>query len=68
MMTNHPGPVITRNRVLLVEDHALVRQGIAQLLNLEPDFFVCGEAEDASSALEAVRELKPDVVFWRIFL
>jgi len=67
-MTNHPKTTTTRNRVLLVEDHVLVRQGIAELLNQELDFWVCGEAEDASTALDAVGELKPDVVLVDISL
>lgn len=49
-------------RVLVVDDHPIVRQGIIQIISQEPDFTVCGEAESASAALQAIAALKPDVV------
>ena len=48
-------------RVLLVDDHPILRKGLAQMINQEPDLMVCGEAEDASKAFEAVSALQPDV-------
>ncbi|NIP41224.1 MAG: response regulator, partial [Aliifodinibius sp.] len=44
-----------------VEDHPLFRQGVADTLSLEPDFFVVGEADTGPNALEVIRELKPDI-------
>src|SRR6266567_7439622 len=55
-------------RVLLVDDHAVVRYGIAQLINREPDLVVCGEEEDASKALTAIGTLKPNLVIADISL
>src|SRR6266567_7396845 len=55
-------------RVLLVDDHAVVRYGIAQLINREPDLMVCGEEEDAAKALSAIGMLKPDLVIADISL
>lgn len=52
----------TRRGVLIVDDHPIVRQGLAQLINQEDDLEVCGQAEDAHQALRAVRELGPDLV------
>ena len=49
-------------RVLIVDDHPVFRHGIAQLLGSVPGVTVCGEAENAQSALEAMRNLRPDVV------
>lgn len=49
-------------RVLLVDDHPIVRQGLARLIGQEADLDVCGEAGDVPSAVQAVNELKPDVV------
>jgi DNA-binding NarL/FixJ family response regulator len=46
----------------LVDDHAVVRYGIAQLLSREGDLVVCGEEEDAGRALDAIRGLNPDLV------
>jgi DNA-binding NarL/FixJ family response regulator len=51
-----------RRRILLVDDHAVVRFGIAQLINRQSDVVVCGEEEDARKALDAITRLKPDLV------
>ncbi len=48
-------------RVLLVDDHPVLRKGLTQMINQEPDLVVCGEAEDAAKAFEAVSTLSPDV-------
>jgi DNA-binding NarL/FixJ family response regulator len=58
----------TRKRVLLVDDHAVVRYGIAQLINRESDLVVCGEEENAANALAAIARLKPDLVIADISL
>jgi len=57
-----------RKRVLLVDDHAVVRYGIAQLINQQNDLEVCGEEEDAASALSAIAKVKPDLVIADISL
>jgi DNA-binding NarL/FixJ family response regulator len=49
-------------RVLLADDHALVRTGVRMLLDVEPDIDVAGEAVDGSQAIAKVRELRPEVV------
>jgi len=49
-------------RVVLIEDHTIVRQGIAALLSTAPDVEVVGEAGDGRAGLDAVERLKPDVV------
>ena len=49
-------------RVLLVDDHALFRKGLAKLLNAEPDFEVVGEAEDGVEAIAQAPILRPDVI------
>jgi DNA-binding NarL/FixJ family response regulator len=54
--------------VLLVDDHAVVRFGISQLINKQADLVVCGEEEDASNALTAIENLKPDLVIADISL
>lgn len=51
-----------RKKILLVDDHPLMRRGQADLLNREPDFLVCGEAGTAAEAMEAIAKLKPDLV------
>lgn len=49
-------------RILLADDHALMRRALRALLEAEPDLAVVGEAADAEEALQAALELRPDVV------
>jgi DNA-binding NarL/FixJ family response regulator len=64
-----PGaPKDARKRILLVDDHAVVRFGITQLINRQSDLVVCGEEEDASKALDAISSMKPDLVIADISL
>jgi DNA-binding NarL/FixJ family response regulator len=49
-------------RILLVDDHTIVRQGLRSILDLEPDFEVVGEAADVPGALAETDRLRPDVV------
>ncbi|NDQ57022.1 MAG: response regulator transcription factor [Acidipila sp.] len=55
-------------RVLLVDDHPIVRQGLALLIDRELDLSVCGEAEGAHSAFHAIATLRPDIVILDISL
>lgn len=55
-------------KIFLVDDHPIVRQGLALFIEREPDLMVCGEAEDATSALQAIRESTPDFVILDISL
>ena len=55
-------------RILIVDDHPLLRKGVGQLINNEKDMVACGEAEDAHKALEAIETLKPDVALVDISL
>ncbi len=55
-----------RTRVLIVDDHALSRKGIAAILDPDPAFRVVGEAADGAEALAKVRELAPDLVLMDI--
>jgi two-component system response regulator NreC len=48
-------------RILIADDHAIVRDGLRQLLNAQPDMEVAGEAGDGMQALEMARRLRPDV-------
>jgi DNA-binding NarL/FixJ family response regulator len=49
-----------RRRVFLVDDHPLVREWLTTLINQQSDLVVCGEAEDAPRALQAIERLQPD--------
>jgi DNA-binding NarL/FixJ family response regulator len=55
-------PKVAKTRILLVDDHAVVRFGIAQLINRQPDMMICGEEADASRAMTAISTVKPDLV------
>lgn len=64
MTTVHTQP----RRILLVDDHAIVREGLTQIINASEDLVVCGEAGDAQAALAALAQLKPDFVIADITL
>jgi DNA-binding NarL/FixJ family response regulator len=53
---------VVRSTIFIVDDHPIVRQGLALLINREPDLAVCGDAEEAGSALRGIEELKPDLI------
>ncbi|MGA2099100.1 MAG: response regulator transcription factor [Candidatus Acidiferrum sp.] len=55
-------PAVKKDRVLLIDDHPIVRQGLALLIDREQDLAVCGEADGAHTGLHAVATLKPDLV------
>ena len=61
-------PVSTKRKVLIVDDHPIVRERLGELINQEPDLSVCGEAEDGHGALEAVESTKPDIAIVDISL
>ncbi len=54
--------IIKPVKILIVDDTLLIRKYIGQLIRLEADLQVCGEAQDQESALRAIEELKPDMV------
>ena len=50
-----------KRRVFLVDDHAIVRRGLVELIDHEPDLIVCGEGEDAYGSLRVIRDSRPDL-------
>ena len=48
-------------RIVVVDDHPIIRRGLADLINQEEDLEVCAEATDAHQALEMIASLKPDI-------
>lgn len=51
-----------RIRLLIVDDHAVVRKGLVMMLRLEPDFEIIGEAENGTKAVKLAKHLQPDLV------
>jgi len=64
-----PAPqALTIQRIVVIEDHTLMRAGLIQLVNSQPDLEVVGEAADATQGLDVVLALQPDVVIVDITL
>lgn len=61
-------PTKSRTRILIVDDHPMMRQGLAALINNEKDLTVCCEAESAAQAMDAIAANKPDLVIADITL
>lgn len=55
-------PRSPRKKVLIVDDHPLLRDGLGKVVNQQPDLVVCGEAGDARAAMAALPKCRPDVV------
>src|SRR5438270_424028 len=54
----HKGPI----RILIADDHPIVRDGLRKLLSLEDDFEIAGEANDGREVLELIQEHEPEIV------
>jgi DNA-binding NarL/FixJ family response regulator len=57
-----------KRRIFLVDDHPLVREGLANLINEQNDLVVCGEAEDSAGAITGIGKTRPDVALVDISL
>ncbi|MHC4354028.1 MAG: response regulator, partial [Planctomycetota bacterium] len=57
-----------KTRILIVDDHPIVRQGLAELVNHESDLVVCGQAEDSHEAIKAIKDLSPTMAIIDISL
>jgi DNA-binding NarL/FixJ family response regulator len=55
-------------RILIADDHSVVRQGLRMFLGLDPDFEIVGEASDGAQALALARQLKPDVILMDLLM
>lgn len=55
-------PTTGKTRILIVDDHPIVRQGLAALMNQQSDLEVCGQAADGREAMAQIKTLKPDLV------
>jgi DNA-binding NarL/FixJ family response regulator len=58
----------SKKRVFLVDDHPLVRERVAELIGRQPNWVVCGEAEDAPAAFKGILQTRPDMVILDITL
>jgi DNA-binding NarL/FixJ family response regulator len=68
-MNSNPSVAAARKRrIFLVDDHPLVREGLANLINGQNDLVVCGEAEDSAGAITGIAKTRPDVALVDISL
>jgi DNA-binding NarL/FixJ family response regulator len=68
MTAKHKSATGRKKKVFIVDDHPMMREGLAQLISQEEDLTVCGEAEDAAEALKKIEELRPDLALVDITL
>ena len=68
MNTKTSAEISHKRRVFLVDDHPLVREGLANLINHQDDLVVCGEAEDSGEAMEGIEETEPAIALIDISL
>jgi DNA-binding NarL/FixJ family response regulator len=67
-MSRKTSEEIGRTRIFVVDDHPLVREGLANLINQQEDLAVCGEAEDSAGAMAGIEESEPNVALIDISL
>ncbi len=60
--------MVVKTRIFIVDDHPLLRRGLAELINRENDMVFCGEAEDSPTAMRLITQIKPDLVIVDISL
>src|SRR4051794_30767846 len=65
---SQPSSASGRRRIFLVDDHPIVQQALADMLNHEPDFEVCGTTKNARLALDMIEKLRPDLVILDLVL
>jgi DNA-binding NarL/FixJ family response regulator len=66
--TSPGASAVEKSQVFIVDDHAMFREGLRQLIEHDPGLAVCGDAPDAATALEGIRRSAPDVVIVDITL
>ena len=67
-MTGSQAEAPGKRRIFIVDDHPIVREGLSLMMNREPDLMVCGEAEEAATALQAITSTRPDFLIVDISL
>jgi len=68
MTVKNKDQVNKKIKVFLVDDHAMICDGLAELINLSNDIIVCGKANDANSAMNGICQTKPDVAIIDLIL
>jgi DNA-binding NarL/FixJ family response regulator len=68
MSSKRQAPRPAKKRIFLADDHPMMREGLRQLIEKQPDLEVCGEAEDAAQAVEEIDKTRPDLAIVDITL
>ena len=68
MKTRTSGNKSKKNKVFIVDDHCILREGLTHLINGEEDLMVCGETDNVSDAMQAIEDARPDIAIVDISL
>src|SRR5262245_32975740 len=68
MNSESPITSMRKGQIFIVDDHPLVREGLTNLINVQIDLIVCGEAEDSAGAIAGIAKARPDVALIDISL
>ncbi len=68
MKTQKAGIKSKKSKVFIIDDHCVLREGLAHLINTEEDLIVCGETDNVTDALQAIEDAEPDIAIVDISL
>jgi DNA-binding NarL/FixJ family response regulator len=68
MSSSKPTPAKSKKKIVIIDDHPMMREGLGQLIANDPELSICGEAGDAQEGLTVIQSTKPDLLITDITL